>query len=230
MENNYNEKLVIDEEQKEKKKKPFFRYILLLFLLFFSITFVTFGMAVGIIGYTSVDPGYNTITTGKVAMTYLEDSDGISIINAIPISDESGKNLSDNFTDEGVYQGKNTFEFKVSAAVVGKANISYEITAIKESDSNLSNDDVKLYLAIDDGTVSGIPVMEPTAFSPLTETSEVGSPEGAMVLYSGVIQASQSDNYVLKLWLDEDYVGSESSANNSFGVKVNVYAKELINN
>ncbi len=216
-----------EEEKKEKKKKPIFRYIILLFLLFFSTMFLTFGMAVGIIGYSDINPGYNTITTGKIAMTYKEETNGISIVNAIPVSDEAGMKLENNYTESGAYQGRNIFEFNVSAVIVGTASISYEIAAIKDDASTISNDDIRLYLEMNSNSGGDIVVMEPKSFTPESTDSLVGTPKGAMILSSGVLTASESQNYTLRMWLGEGFEQNENS-DLSFSVKINVYAKEII--
>ncbi len=214
-------------EEEKKKKKPILRYVILLFLLFFSTIFLTFGMAVGIIGYTDINPGYNTITTGKIAMTYKEETNGISIMNAIPLSDDAGKVLENNYTGAGAYQGRNIFEFNVSAVIVGTASISYEIAAIKDISSTVANEDVRLYLEMNSNSVGDIEVMEPKPFTPIASTSLIGTPKGAMILSSGELIASESQNYTFRMWLAEDFELNEDE-DLSFSVKINVYAKEII--
>lgn len=79
-------------------------------------------------------------------MTFVYDEqvgegNGISLKNALPISDEQGKILA----------GSNqTFDFQVLAAIEGE-NVSYEVIAEKQVGSDLPENLAKIYLTTLDG-------------------------------------------------------------------------------
>ncbi len=147
----------------------------------------------------------------KISMTYTENMNGISIQDALPTSDEVGKHLN----GKGEY-----FDFTIKSNIVN-SSITYEIAAIKDKSSTISDDSIKLYLEKQNsGTYEQ--VMEPTIFKPITEKSKVGSPNGSMVLYKLNRKKSGTDNYRLRMWIKEDAV---VEMDKSYTVKVNVYGK-----
>ena len=93
----------------------------------------------------------NTINTGTISMTYTEGTNGITIYNAMPTADETGRTLTNiaaacvNYEGASVPAdttectaangqwdtGVRVFEFQVSATIQGAATINYEIAAIK---------------------------------------------------------------------------------------------------
>src|SRR5574344_1598198 len=88
----------------------------------------------------------NTVTTGTISMSYTEsDTNVISIDNAMPTSDNAGKELTDKF------------DFSVSSTISGAATVNYEVRArnVELTDEEktgestkvaLDPSDVKLYL------------------------------------------------------------------------------------
>ena len=80
----------------------------------------------------------NAISTGTISLNFLNNTDSISINNAIPISDEEGKQLS----------GKgNVYDFSVQTLLSANTVINYEISVQKTSTdtTSLSNENVRLY-------------------------------------------------------------------------------------
>ena len=151
----------------------------------------------------------NTISTGTISMTFSEAVNGISITNAMPMSDATGM----------VQAGTNeTFEFTVSAAITGNATINYEVAAIKDISSTLADSQVRLHLER-----NGTAVAPPAAFTPRATASAIGSPAGSMLLDSGTFTTSGTNNYVLRMWVAEGTVLDATAR--SFTVRVNVYGQ-----
>ena len=157
----------------------------------------------------------NTISTGTLSMTYSEGSTGITITDAMPMSDEAGK----------VLNGENqTFKFSVGASISGTATINYEIAAIKKETSTLADSDVRLYL--EKGTSADGPFSEafaPAQFTPLGSATALGSPQGSMVLESGTFSTTSTNYYVLRMWVKEDAVITGTAQ--TYTVTVNVYGQ-----
>lgn len=160
------------------------------------------------------DGDSNSISTGNISMTYTENTNGISIENALPMSDAVGKKLSDS---------NEYFDFTITSDIVGDVAVDYEIAAIKDSSSNIPDYDVKLYL---EKQVSGTyeEFVAPTSFIPITSQSDIGSPVGSMILKKITKKQSGNDNYRLRMWLNES---AAVDAGKIYKVKINVYGKAL---
>ena len=200
-----NEKEEINEENSTKKILLSIILITILVISVISLSFATFQKEQN-------DRGSNSITTQNISMNYTENVNGISINNALPMSDNVGKKL----TGKGEY-----FDFTINTTIVGKSTIMYEIAAIKDSSSTIPDSNIKLYL---EQQISGSyeSVMEPKLFTPITTKSEIGSPKGSMILKTVTKDKTSSDNYRLRMWINESSsVGQEQS----YTVKINVYGK-----
>ena len=202
----------MNSKEKEQIDKKTSRKILLsiLFLTILVISVISISFAT--FQQTDFDNNPNSITTGKVSMTYTEDTNGISIVNALPMSDTVGKTLK----GKGEY-----FDFTINSTISGKAHFVYEIAAIKDSSSTVPDSNIKLYLEQQkSGTYES--VMEPTNFKPISQSSEVGSPVGSMILKSVQKNSTGADNYRLRMWIDEKAPTSQAL---TYTVRINVYAK-----
>lgn len=189
------------------------------------------GVSFAAFTYSKAGTVENVVSTGAITLTYTEGATGISITDAMPMTEAAGKALH----AEGQY-----FDFKVAATVTGTTTINYDITASKVTDgtnaSTLSNSDVRLYLEelASEGAsaeTAGTVAMVPTAFTPGTVNDLTGRPAGEMVLKSGQFTASDTTFYRLRMWLDKDYgkddtTGESFATAKKFTVKVNVYAKQ----
>ena len=168
----------------------------------------------------------NAISTGTISLNFLNNTDSISINNAIPISDEEGKQLS----------GKgNVYDFSVQTFFSAITVINYEISVQKTSTdtTSLSNENVRLYLQKKDGKAyidTSITTI-PQPFVPLKEDSFLGSRKGNMVIYSGTfsnttnIEQQFSQSFRLRIWVAQDTV--IDSISREFRIQLNVTAKAV---
>ena len=166
----------------------------------------------------------NTISTGTISMSYSEPTNGIELVNALPMSDDNGKALT------GAVEGKNqTFEFTVSTNASAALDIPYEISvtpvAITATDSlgALTDGQVKVYL-----TKNGSEVVAPTLVSGL-EMSKVAGRETSRTLYTTTDKHDGNDaintSYVLRMWIDNAVnVDSITDKTYEYRLKVNVDA------
>ncbi len=203
------------QENKSNSSKFIFISVILvtiLVILVLCLSFTAFKKATSEDGTNpSNDSNGNGGINSKISMTYTENMNGISIQDALPTSDEVGKHLN----GKGEY-----FDFTIKSNVVN-SSITYEIAAIKDKSSTISDDSIKLYLEKQNsGTYEQ--VMEPTIFKSITKRSKIGSPKGSMVLYKLNRKKSGTDNYRLRMWIKEDAV---VEMDKSYTVKVNVYGK-----
>ena len=194
--------------KKESNNKIFVVIICLLIFIFMVI-----GVSMATFTYTKEKDSVNTISTGNVSLDYTENTNGIDITNAYPMSDDVGRTL----TYENQY-----FDFSINTSVSGNVVANYEIAAEKVESSTLSNDEVKLYLEKEVNN-SYEEVMAPKNFTPLSESTDLGTMAGTMLLDSGSVNRTSTINYRLRMWVDADTVVGELEK--SFGVRVSVKAQ-----
>ena len=196
-----------------KKKNNNFKSTALIILCVIILILAVFGVSYAAIFYSKMGENINRVTTGTMTMSYSENTNGINITNASPISDAVGKNLN----DENQY-----FDFTVSASMSGSIIINYTITAIREADSTLSDSAVKVYLTnlTNDEEVQ---VLAPTKLSDLHVSSNrnIGVPNGQFILFNGNFNKTESLNYRLRMWVADDYDLSDISQ--TYKLRVNVY-------
>lgn len=176
------------------------------------------GISFAAFTYARTGTTTNTITTGTITMSYTEGKNGITLTDALPITDGAGKALS----AEGQY-----FDFTVNAKIVGKGTtkIDYVITAT-EVTTSLPSTGVKAYLTSNtDATVELAPTIVSTL--PLTESgNSAGAPVGEHILKSGSISTTdnsvnETTTYRLRMWVDQNY--QAPSSQQVYSIKVNVY-------
>lgn len=194
--------------EKEKNGKIF---VIVIVLLIFIVMVI--GVSMATFTYTKENSNVNTISTGNISLTYTENTNGINITDAYPISDEVGKSL----TNEEQY-----FDFSLNSTISGDVVANYEIAAEKVESSTLNNEEVKLYLEKEVNN-SYEEVMEPKVFTPLEESTDLGTAAGSMLLDSGSVSKSTTINYRLRMWVDANTVVSDLQK--TFGVRVSVKAK-----
>lgn len=176
------------------------------------------GISFAAFNFSQTGAKENKITTGRLSMSYSEDTNGISLENALPISDETGKALINS---------NEIFDFTVDAIIEdGDADtvIDYAITAVKVDEATTLDDSaVKVYLTNID-TSTEVPVLEPTKLSLVEKTtsSELSSaPSGEFKLATGKLNDSATHKYRLRMWVADDYSAGGTSA--TYQLKVNVY-------
>ena len=160
------------------------------------------GISFAAFTYARTGTTTNTITTGTITMSYTEGKNGITLTDALPITDDAGKALS----AEGQY-----FDFTVNAKIVGKGTTSTGVKAYLTSNT--------------DQTVELAPTIVSTL--PLTESgNSAGAPVGEHILKSGSISTTdnsvnETTTYRLRMWVDQNY--QAPSSQQVYSIKVNVY-------
>lgn len=179
------------------------------------------GISFAAFSYSKKGTVENTITTGTISMAYNEDSNGINIEDAVPISDAEGKAL----TGSG-----NVFDFSVTATITGKTTINYEVVASKDATSTIPDQYIKLYLESSNTNGSGYTqVFAPSAYVPSTVVSGMDAPVGTMQMATGSFTSNstttttQTKYYRLRMWVDTTYPVSGNAE--TYKVFVNVYGK-----
>ena len=186
--------------------------VLILVLMIVGISYAAFK-------FTGLGKRENTITTGAITMKYTETTNTISMNNALPTTDKTGKVR----LTEGEY-----FDFTLEGTIKGTENINWEIAAedVTTSSKKIDGKYIKLYLTSLDDTGNEKEVMEPTVYT--TESSEntyTGRPTGMMSLAKGTTSTSFSTKYRLRMYVDESYNPQGDGGDLAFSVKINAYGK-----
>ena len=194
------------------KKKENIVIIIILVIMLIAII----GVSYAAFSFSQTGSVPNKITTGSITMTYEESDNTITLGNALPTTDATGTTR----LKDGEY-----FDFTVSSEITGDVNINYEISAKEVGDGTIDGSNIKLYLTrlTDNGEEQ---LMTPETYNEeSTSNTFTGRPAGEMSLYTSSMNASESNNYRLRMYVDENYNPQGDGGNSTFKVQVNVYGK-----
>ena len=180
---------------------------------------VVIGISYSAFTYSGIGKKENKITTGAITMLYTESSNTITMNNALPTTDNTGKTRK----NAGEY-----FDFTVKSSITGNADINYEIAAKEEAGNTFSGDNIKYYLTTVDGNGKETEVMVPrTYYEEPSGNVYTGRPADMMSLYTGNLnqQGDTTINYRLRIWVDENYNPQNDNGGLTYKVKVNVYGQ-----
>ena len=152
-------------------------------------------------------------------MEYTESTNTISMTGALPTTDATGKVR----LTAGEY-----FDFTIKSNIQGNANINWEIAAediTASSAKKMAGKNIKLYLTKLNGD-NEEEVMAPKVYNASTSANtKTGRPSGVMSLATGTMSTSETTNYRLRMYVDEDYNPQGDGGGLSFSVKINAYGK-----
>ena len=175
------------------------------------------GVSYAAFSYSKTGSKVNSITTGSITMTYKETDNTISLSGALPTTDKTGTVR----LNPGEY-----FDFSVSSEITGDVNINYEISAKKEDGNTIDGRYIKLYLTrlTDDGEEEAL--MVPETYNEESSANDyTGRPVNEMSLYTSSMNSSESNNYRLRMYVDESYNPQGDGGGLTFSVRINVYGK-----
>ena len=198
-----------------KNKNKSFLFIILILILLIAII----GISYAAFSYTGTGQKLNAITTGAISMEYVESTNVISMNNALPTTDSTGKKLSNS----GEY-----FDFTVKSSIAGNTDINYEIAAKEENGNTFDGKNVKFYLTKVNVDGSEEEAMPPKTYSEdSTGNVYTGRPADMMSLFVGNLnqQGETEIKYRLRLWVDENYNPQNDNGGLIYKVKVNVYGQ-----
>ena len=198
---------------KEKKR------LLLSIGLVLVLVLMIVGISYAAFQFTGTGQKANTITTGAITMKYTETTNTISMNNALPTTDATGKVR----LTEGEY-----FDFTLSGTIKGSENINWEIAAedVTTASRKIDGKYIKLYLTSLDDNNNETEVMAPKVYSADTTSDDyTGRPAGMMSLAKGSTSTSFSTKYRLRMYVDESYNPQGDGGNLAFSIKINAYGK-----
>ena len=182
------------ENKKENELSNLFWYIVIGICLFFIIV-----IGIGFVVFSNRKPEVvdKKLNGGNIILNYTNNITGLSIVNATPTIDSIGMKNS----KVGQY-----FDFSIEVNLDNAKTVEYEIAAIKdEANSTVADDDIKIYLEKEkSGTYTK--VFAPAGYVPIEKDTELGSPEGSMVLVKVKQIKDSTDNYRLRMWVSDKSV------------------------
>ena len=196
-----------------------------------AIVLITAGVTYAFFSQTSVGDKTHSIATEGLIFRYDEESQGISLQDAMPMSDEVGMTQ------------KKYFDFTITAKSSPKVNIPYAITVRVSKNSTLPSKCVNTYLTdqedneIDDLGIRKIGDSFRQIGLPQYTGVDYAVNYEERVIYNGVVPKESSDymqKFRLRMWIDEnadkilafDHESTDVLYNGgTFSVTVNVYAK-----
>ena len=198
----------------KEKMKNILTIVTSIFLLI-----VVIGVSYAAFTYSGLGKRKNTITTGAISMSYTESTNTISMNNALPTTDTTGKTRKNS----GEY-----FDFTVKSSIAGNTDINYEIAAKEETGNTFSGSNIKYYLTSLDSNGKETEVMAPrTYYEESSGNVYTGRPADMMSLYVGNLnqQGETTINYRLRIWVDENYNLQNDNGGLTYKVRVNVYGQ-----
>ena len=197
-----------------QKNKEFILTIVSVIILIIAVV----GISYAAFSYSKTGNKVNSITTGSISMSYEEKDNIIEITDALPTTDATGKTR----TQTGEY-----FDFTITTTLTEGTNLNWEIAAedVPVSEKQFLGSNVKFYLTKLVGD-SEEEVMAPKVYTEEASANDAtGRPANMMSLATGTTSTSESVNYRLRLYVDENYNPLEDGGNLVFQAKVNVYGK-----
>ncbi len=182
-------------------------WIILISVLIILIVVLAFGLL-----SNKKEDTVQEYNSGVITMSYT-DSNVFKFTNLVPLTDSLGK-TSDQY-----------FDFVVNTKLEDSDEIDYEIAvSIIEDESNVTGDYVKFYLE-KQNSGSFSKVFGPSIFKGITTASKLSTPAGSMVLLEDTKKKDSTDNYRLRVFLDEKSIVSTDVVY-YVSVKVDVFGKD----
>ena len=185
----------------------------------FILLIAVIGISYAAFNYSGIGQKLNTITTGAITMNYTESTNIISMSNALPTTDTTGKKR----LNSGEY-----FDFTIKSSIAGNTDINYEIAVKEENGNTFDGKNIKLYLTKVNSDGTEEEAMPPKTYSEdPTGNVYTGRPSDMMSLFVGNLnqQGETEIKYRLRLWVDESYNPQSDNGGLVYKVKVNVYGQ-----
>ena len=192
------------------------------------------GLTFAFFTYSRLSTTETTLQMGKMMFGYTEESNGISLINAIPISDERAM---DSVNENSYFDFYITYNFPTTTTIyyeIDLEDVTKELDEIQNG-SLTSIDYSRIKVALENRNQvqkNRVLSVEPIYFSELINTPAANDKKGYK-LYNQTTTGSNTDYYRLYMWIPEydqanvgipliDLDGVQGIQQQVFSVKVNV--------
>lgn len=196
------------------RDENYYRKVLVSLLLVTFLVILVISLSYSLYYQLQKENTYETNNSSRISMNYTEETNGIFIENATPVSDEVGMKLTNN---------NEYFDFNVATKMIPNTKVQYEIVAVKDKTSTIPDEDIKIYLEEQkNGTY--VKSTEPVAFKPSKDITKLGAPEGSMVIKTVTEKNTLTRNYRLRMWLSKESTITDVK---KYAIKINVYGRQI---
>ena len=206
--------------------------ILITAVALLGIVLVTVGVTYAWFSYSKDGAKEHTLTSGSISFHYQEGAQGLTLDDAMPMTDGQGIGQTDYF------------EFTITSKTLETVDIPYYITAVRSGTGTNMDSVVKVYLTKVDSNGVETPV-EVVSGKTVAKVSELGSyvnnqgintPATEKSLYNDKVWAGTSNytqKYRLRMWISDDaqlIVQQQGQSDQypyegkTYTLKVNVYS------
>lgn len=220
-----------------KSSEKFILSVLIVLVLVVSVVGISFAFFT----YAKEGKTENTIHSGTLILNFNEHTNGISLQNAFPVSDDEALASSEQ---------NSYFDFSVEYTIVGQTSLTYEIDIVDITGNIMSGysklDSKNLKLALYNNDSKSF-IVTPSYFSDI-EKKVAGNNKDGYKLHEKAVSTTGNDQYRLYMWIPEyDAVGNKVSmsdilspteknsdgtpvilqkgiSNQTFSVKINIQA------
>ncbi|MDD3241595.1 MAG: hypothetical protein PHQ64_02280 [Bacilli bacterium] len=193
--------------------------IILAVISIMIIVILSVGITYAMFSYTKVGKIENIIKTGTIAFDYVEEeTNGINLINALPIDDSIGKSTIED---------SNVFDFKISSSNKSNQKIKYQIIASISEETTIDLKAIKIYLTeVNNGIEQEVILNTLNSFIDIDNLTTNGK-----IIYSTIINDNSPNyekNYRIRLWISNDpNLNLSDYSNKNLGIKINVNAEAI---
>lgn len=196
------------------RDENYYRKVLVSLLLVTFLVILVISLSYSLYYKLQKENTYDVNNSSRISMNYTEETNGIFIENATPISDEVGMKL----TNSNEY-----FDFNVTTKMIPNSKVQYEIVAVKDKTSTIPDEDIKIYLEEQkNGTY--VKLTDPVKFEASKDITKLGAPEGSMIVKTVTEKNTVTRNYRLRMWLSKDSKLTEAK---KYAIKINVYGRQI---
>ncbi len=161
-----------------------------------------------------------------VTIDFKDNYNNIKLNDAMPVSDDVGKAIVPfKPSSSDSYEACSVIDFSIKSNVYDSENktVEYEIYLTKDKLSTLEDQYVKLYLVNYSTDKGELAVVNPITYQAMNEKSDIGIPLDSKLLFKGVIEGDEVNNYRLKVWLSNNYLVTQERK--KFAATIGVVAK-----
>lgn len=219
------------EEIEQRKNRSALFTVLGVFVLLAMIA----GVAVAAYTWSYTSDEANTIGTGNISMSLLESTDVIDIPDALPMADSQGMVMDED---------NEMFDFAVTTSTSGTpGDISYtisisKISTVTEGYTQLTNDQVKVYLTKVEGTGDAqteTQMMAPKFVSEIITAGDTGvlpfdtDAVGNLTHNHSDAATTTTAKYRLRMWIDQSVDASRWTADTKQEYKLKISVSGSLN-
>ena len=199
--------------------------IIFILLLIGSLILITVGVSVSLFSYVKEGSTENSIKLGNITFKYTENStsgNGISITEALPVSDEAGK--------VQIGSGK-VFDFKIEANL-SRSDMEYEVVANIGDNTTLPLEAVKFYLTdmtdgIEKEVSTSLDINKNVKTLDNYDDTLITNASGKTIYQETIPKNTRGyeKNFRARMWLREDLDWTDDKyTSKTITVRINVYA------